>query len=93
MDLIKELNLESFSEKEKNKVLSRFAISLAKRIMLRVVGSLSAEDRKELDNLAEKGGESEVNDLLDKKISNIEQIRNEEARGLIDSIRQFVAAK
>jgi hypothetical protein len=93
MDIIKELNLEKFSEEEKNKVLAKFTGSLAKRIMVRVCNGLSAEECGELDELGKMGDEAKLNDFLNKKVTDIEKIRREEAEDLIDSIKRFAVAK
>jgi hypothetical protein len=93
MDIIKELNIGSFSEEEKNKILVKFADSLAKRIVLRVCNNLSSQDYEELNDLTKKGNETEINNFLNKKNPNIKKIRDEEAESLIKAMKQFISVK
>jgi hypothetical protein len=54
---------------------------------------LSTEECGELDELGKMGDEAKLNDFLNKKVTDIEKIRREEAEDLIDSIKRFAVAK
>ena len=93
MDLVKELKLENFSEEEKNRILAKFGESLVKRLVLRVYDKLNTSEQEEFDSVVKKGDAMEINEFLSDKIPDFEDIRDEEVKGLVESIQQFAVTK
>ena len=89
MDLVKELNLDKFTEEEKNEVLAQLADSLLKRLMLRVYDKLNEGDQQELDKLTKGGNVEKVNEFLTSKVPDLEQIKEDEMRGLVEEMKDF----
>jgi len=92
MDLVQELNLQDFTEEEKNQVLAQFTDSLLKRLILRVYDKFSADEQQEFDRLAKSGDNEKVNKFLTDKIPDLDEIRNEEMRDLAEEMKSFLAA-
>jgi len=92
MDLIKELNLEKFSDDDKNKIVAQLLESLSKRMMLRVYADLSDNQKRDLDILVKNNDSASIDEFLNKNILNIEKIRDEELRALIVATKKFVNA-
>lgn len=92
MDLAQELNLQDFTEEEKNQVLAQFTDSLLKRLILRVYGHFSKEEQEEFDRLADDGNSERVNQFLAEKFPDLDEIRNEEMRGLVEEMKAFIQA-
>ena len=92
MDLVQELNLQDFTEEEKNQVLAQFADSLLKRLILRVYDKFSAEEQQEFDRLANGDDSEKVNQFLSEKIPDLDEIRNEEMKGLVEEMKSFIQA-
>ena len=90
MDLVKELNLDKFTEEEKNEVLAQLADSLLKRLMLRVYDKLNEGDQQELDKLTKGGNVEKVNEFLTSKVPDLEQIKEDEMRGLVEEMKDFL---
>lgn len=90
MDLNKELGLENFTEEEKNEVLAQLTDSLLKRLMARVYGNLSAEDQKAFEKLADSKDQFAIEKFLSEKVPNLDQIRNDELKGLIEEMKDFM---
>ncbi|MCL5017566.1 MAG: hypothetical protein M1155_02830 [Patescibacteria group bacterium] len=92
MDLAQELknslNLEKLSQSEQEEIISDFGETLLKRIILRIYEVLSEQDKKDLEILT-GGDEEKINEFLKNKVSNIEQIRNEELSALISDFKEF----
>jgi DNA-binding MarR family transcriptional regulator len=93
MDIVKELNLDSFTEEEKNEILVQLTDSLLKRLFLRVQDNLNEQDRKELEQLSEKKDQQKIEEFLREKIPNLDQIRDEELRGLVEEMRDFISGE
>lgn len=93
MDIIqilnKELGLVNLSEVEKEKIIARFGESLLKRIMFRILQKLSEQDRKTLEELQE-GDEAKINKFLSDKIPDLEKIKEEESKFLLDDFQKFI---
>lgn len=92
MDLIQELNLEKLTEEDRNKIISQFLESLSKRIMLRVYDGFRDDQKKELEVLANKGDFVSIDNFLNKNVSNIEKIRDEEMDALVTATQKFINA-
>lgn len=92
MDLIKELGLENYTEEEKNEVLVQFTDSLLKRLMARVYGNLNPSDQMEFQKLADAKDQPGIERFLAAKISDLDQIREEEVRGLVEEMADFMKA-
>ncbi len=90
MDLIKEMGLENFTAEEKNEILVQFTDSLLKRLMARVYGNLSDADRREFERLADAKDRAGIDRLLAGKISDLDQIKEEELRGLVEEMKDFM---
>lgn len=90
MDLNKELGLENFTEEEKNEVLAQLTDSLLKRLMARVYGNLSPEDQKAFEKLADSKDQLAIEKFLSEKVPNLDQIRNDELRGLVEEMKDFM---
>ena len=91
MDLVKELDLENFTEEEKNQVLAKFTDSLLKRLLLRVYSQLNEADQKTLDGLNSAGSPEKLEEFLSAKVPDLDQLRDEETRGLVEEMKAFVA--
>ncbi len=87
--LNKELGLENLSQEEKEKIIARFGESLLKRIILRIYQFLSEQDRKDLEAL-QNGGEEKINKFLTEKVSDLEKIREEELKLLLNDFKEFI---
>ena len=92
MDLVQELNLQDFTEEEKNQVLAQFTDSLLKRLILRVYDKFSADEQQEFDRLANGDDSEKVNQFLSEKIPDLDEIRNEEMKGLVEEMKSFIQA-
>lgn len=90
MDLVKELNLDKFTEEEKNEVLTQLVDSLLKRLILRVYDKLNESDQKEFDELSKNGNVEKINEFLASKIPDLDQIREEELKGLVEEMKDFI---
>ncbi len=91
MDIFKELNLKNLTVEEKNQILVQFTDSLLKRLMVRVSGKLSEADQSRFDALVEGGNVEEINKFLSKKVPDFEEIRDEEAKAMIEEMKDFFA--
>ena len=87
--LNKELGLENLSQEEKEKIIARFGESLLKRIILRIYQFLSEQDRKDLEAF-QNGGEEKINKFLTEKVSDLEKIREEELKLLLNDFKEFI---
>ena len=90
MDLLQQLNLKDFTEDEKNELLVQFGDSLLKRLMLRVYDKLTKEEQEEFNNLSDAGDTEKVNQFLESKIPDLDQVRDEEVKGLIEEMKDFL---
>lgn len=77
-NIIVELGLQELSENRKLELLSKMSNLIQKRVLLRVIKSLSVVDRQEFDKLLGKENEQEIYRFLIAKVPNIEQITDEE---------------
>lgn len=90
MDLIKELGLENFNEEERNEILVQFTDSLLKRLMARVYGNLNSADQKEFEKLSDAKDQAGIEKFLSEKVPGLDQIRDEELRGLVEEMKEFM---
>lgn len=90
MDLAQELNLNNFTKEEKNELLAQFADSLLKRLMLRVYDKLTKEEQEEFDNLASAGDVKKINQFLEDKIPDLDEVRDEEVKSLLEEMKDFL---
>jgi len=86
---MKELNVENLTEEQKNEMLVQFTDSLLKRLMLRVYGKLKKDEQAEFDTLAKEGDIEKINKFLGDKIPDLDQIRDEELKGLVQEMEDF----
>ncbi|MEK9173357.1 MAG: DUF5663 domain-containing protein [Patescibacteria group bacterium] len=91
-DIAKELGLENLNEEDRSKILIQITDSLLKRLVIRVYDRLTAEDQKEFDKLVEIGNAAKVDEFLRAKVSDLDEIRNEEMEGLVREMKDFLAA-
>ncbi|TSC82883.1 MAG: hypothetical protein G01um101420_65 [Parcubacteria group bacterium Gr01-1014_20] len=91
-DITKELDLENLNEEDKSKILIQITDSLLKRLVIRVYDRLTAEDQKEFDKLVEIGNAAKVDEFLRAKVSDLDEVRNEEMEGLVREMKDFLAA-
>lgn len=91
MDLNKALNLDKFTEEEKNQILAQLTDSLLKRLTLRIYDRLNIADQAVFDKLGLNGDESKISDFLSEKVPDFDQIRNEELEGLVEEMQSFIS--
>lgn len=77
-NILVELGLQEMPEDRKLDLLSRMSDLIQKRVLLRVIKSLSVQEKEEFDKLLGKGNEQEIYRYLIAKVTNIEQITDEE---------------
>ncbi len=79
-NIITSLGLQAASDDNKVALISEMAALVEKRLIARILETLSEKDRKKLDSLlGEKGNESdEVGEFLKSKIPNIDTLFQEE---------------
>ena len=77
-NILVELGLQDLAEDRKLELLSQMSNLIQKRVLLRVIKSLSVEDKEKFDQLLGKENESEIYRFLIAKVPNIEEITDEE---------------
>ncbi len=77
-NILVELGLQELPENRKLELLSKMSNLIQKRVLLRAIKSLSAEEKEEFDGLLGKENEQEIYRFLIAKVPNIEEITNEE---------------
>lgn len=79
-NLIKEFNLESLTEAEKEKMMLSIGGIIYENVLTRVLETMPDGDQDQFENLLDRGGSpQEIFGFLNKKVSNFEQIISEEA--------------
>ena len=74
-EIMKELGLESFSQEKQDDILVKMGEIILKKIFIETVDRLSAEDRKEFENMLEKGKSTdEVEVFLNNKIDDYDEM-------------------
>lgn len=92
-NIIKELGLENLSDDEKLDILSRLSTLVQKRVMVRILDTLSDEQKDEMGELLEKQSENAdaLTDWLSGKVENlpgiVEQETNNVKTELLDEVK------
>jgi hypothetical protein len=74
-EIMKELGLESLSQEKQDDILVKMGEIILKKIFIETVDRLSAEDRKEFENMLEKGKSTdEVEVFLNNKIDDYDEM-------------------
>ncbi len=91
-DLIKELGLGGLTQEERDQIIVQLTDSLLKRMILRVYDKLGEADQKEFDRITAEGDAAKINSFLEKKIPDLNEIRDGELDELIVEMKDFLAA-
>ena len=93
-DIFKLLGLEKAPENKKKEMLDNMMTIIQNRVISRILDSLGAEERKEMDKLIEAKETEKIYSLLDKKGVNMDAITAEEALNLkMEMINMFNSQK
>lgn len=75
-DIITLLGLESLPEEQKANLINKMGEVVLNRISLTIMDNLDLDDQKRLEALMKKNGDGEkVNNFLEDKIKNLDEIR------------------
>ena len=91
-NLLQQLGLEALTAEEKDWVLIQITDSLLKRLILRVYDRLNENDQKEFDRLTGTNDTQKIEAFLAAKISDLNEIRDEELEGLVDEMKDFLSS-
>jgi|GEM_PF-718073 len=76
--LISELGLDNLPEDEKNDMIVKLAEALQNRLTVRLLASLSEDEKQEFDDIAGKGDDEAIGKYLSEKVPNVDFIAKEE---------------
>ncbi|MBI4708787.1 MAG: hypothetical protein HY764_01125 [Candidatus Portnoybacteria bacterium] len=77
-NIITELGLDNLPEERKLELLGKMSDLIQKRVLLRVIKSLSLDDKEQFDKLLGQENEQEIYRFLISKVPNIDEITDEE---------------
>lgn len=76
--LISDLGLDNLPEDEKNDMIVKLAEALQNRLTVRLMASLSEDEKKEFDEVVAKRDDAAVSKYLSEKVPNIDFIAKDE---------------
>lgn len=89
-NIIVELGLENISESRKLELLNKMSDLIQKRVLLRVIKSLSVAEKEEFDKLLGKEDDQEIYRFLIAKVPEIDEITDEEVVNFKEEILAHV---
>ncbi len=89
-NIIVELGLQELSDERKIELLSKMSDLIQKRVLLKVIQSLSVADKEEFNRLLGKENDQETYRFLIAKVPNIEEITEEEVGKFKEEIIEHV---
>lgn len=89
-NIIIELGLQELPEERKLNLLSKMSELIQKRVLLRVIRSLSVVEKQEFDELLGKENDQEIYQFLIAKVPNIDEITDEEVIKFKEEIIEHV---
>lgn len=78
-DILKELGIDSLPAERQEEVLTAMTEAVLKRLMLRLIGAMSEEQRKEFQAIADAGEQEKISQFLSANVPNYETLIKEEA--------------
>jgi len=88
--IFEELKIENLSDEEKADFLARAGELLQKRILLRIIDSMNEKEQEEFEKFLEKETNQEkINQYLEEKVPNLEEIIKEETEAMRKDILGF----
>lgn len=76
--ILEELGLKNLSAERQKELLEKMSSLIQNRVLLRVLRSLSEEDKKEFDNILETNDMEKVHRFLIEKVPGLDKITDEE---------------
>lgn len=77
-NLLSQLGLSSLSEEEKKDILSKLAEALQNRITLKIMDSLSDEQRVEMNKVIAQGDDNKVNEYIKSSVPHLDSLVRDE---------------
>lgn len=77
-NIIVELGLQNLPEQRKIELLSKMSDLIQKRVLLRVIKSLSLKEKEEFDDMLGRENEQEIYQFLISRVPNIDEITDDE---------------
>ena len=88
--IFEELKIENLSDEEKTDFLARAGELLQKRILLRIIDSMNEREQEEFEKfLEEETSQEKINQYLEEKVPNLEEIIKEETEAMRKDILGF----
>ena len=84
------LGIEGLSDEEKASFLAKAGELLQKRILLRIIASMDEKGQEEFEMfLEEESNQEKINQYLEKKVPNLEEIIEEETEAVRKDLSEF----
>ena len=77
-NILKELEIDQLPEERQEEVLTAMTEAVLKRLMLRLIGAMSEEQRKQFEEIANAGDQAKISQFLEANVPNYETTIKEE---------------